>query len=331
MRAAADMTDVKLTNYRKVWDFVYQHGALTIPQISHKTGISLPTVTRAIEFSIEEGLMRNTGILGGERGRKAQLYELNPDYMHFLFLSLHCHKLCFQVHNFQSEVLVKGDFATEDDVVLTDIEKVIREQTTLDPLIRMIGITLSGTITDNMVYESYDYPSLCGTDLKGILQKEFGRIVFLENYLYAAVYAANVYMKDVKNKIVTAYLFGDVGYGSGTLIHGVLLRGASGSAGKLTNLVVTQEDRQCNEFYGEFLRSIAALMNPDVIILYPNGNADIPYVQACAFKRFKAQRIPDMMTGRDFTEDIFLGMKQMCKSYLLESDSEKSVLGLTIK
>ena len=100
MESNADMSLVKLVNYRRVWDYVHSHGEETIPQISKANGLSLPNVTRAIEYSLAEGIMHSVGIVGGERGRKAQLYSLAPDYMHFVFVSIHSNKLHFEIHDF---------------------------------------------------------------------------------------------------------------------------------------------------------------------------------------------------------------------------------------
>jgi len=100
VNGTADMSSVKLANYRLICNYVHNHGAVTIPQVSLATGLSLPTVTRAIDYSIENGIMRTCGIVGGEIGRKAQVYSFNPDYIHFLFISLHCHKLYYQSLNF---------------------------------------------------------------------------------------------------------------------------------------------------------------------------------------------------------------------------------------
>lgn len=325
MGETADMSIVKQANYRAVWNYVYYHGIVTIPQISQATGLSLPTVTRAVDYSVGEGIMCTHGIVGGERGRKAQTYSLNKDYMHFLFLSFHCHRLYYQVHSFINEVLDSGDFSTDDGSALNDVKSVIEKCTRKDPLIKIIGISITGTVNGGLVYESYDYPSLNGLHLKEILEGEYGKTVFIENDLHAAVCAAAGFLPQADKKIIVSYLFGDDGYGSGILIDGTLLKGSTGAAGKITNIVVTQENRHSDKFYAEVLRSLSAIINPDTVVLYPNGKANSKKVQSLAFKDFKSQKVPDFVDGRDFTQDVFLGLKRMCKHFLLESDSQKSV------
>ena len=45
-------------------------------------------MTRAIDYGVAEGIINPDGVIGAERGRKAQVYKLNADYMHFLLIYL---------------------------------------------------------------------------------------------------------------------------------------------------------------------------------------------------------------------------------------------------
>ena len=88
MKNTLDSSIVKLTNYRSVWGYIHKNKQATIPQIAKSIGLSLPTVTRAIDYGIAEGIINPDGVIGAERGRKAQVYKLNADYMHFLLIYL---------------------------------------------------------------------------------------------------------------------------------------------------------------------------------------------------------------------------------------------------
>ena len=88
MKNTLDSSIVKLTNYRSVWGYIHKNKQATIPQIAKSIGPSLPTVTRAIDYGVAEGIINPDGVIGAERGRKAQVYKLNADYMHFLLIYL---------------------------------------------------------------------------------------------------------------------------------------------------------------------------------------------------------------------------------------------------
>lgn len=83
MNKTVDSSIVKLTNYCSVWGYIHKNKQATIPQISKDIGLSLPTVTRAVDYGVAEGIIEPDGVIGAERGRKAQVYKLHADYMHF--------------------------------------------------------------------------------------------------------------------------------------------------------------------------------------------------------------------------------------------------------
>lgn len=57
MKNTLDSSIVKLTNYRSVWGYIHKNKQATIPQIAKSIGLSLPTVTRAIDYGVAEGIM----------------------------------------------------------------------------------------------------------------------------------------------------------------------------------------------------------------------------------------------------------------------------------
>lgn len=83
MKNTLDSSIVKLTNYRSVWGYIHKNKQATIPQIAKSIGLSLPTVTRAIDYGVAEGIINPDGVIGAERGRKAQVYKLNAELYAF--------------------------------------------------------------------------------------------------------------------------------------------------------------------------------------------------------------------------------------------------------
>lgn len=106
MKNTLDSSIVKLTNYRSVWGYIHKNKQATIPQIAKSIGLSLPTVTRAIDYGIAEGIINPDGVIGAERGRKAQVYKLNADYMHFLLIYLDSDVLSYRIHDFKTESMI---------------------------------------------------------------------------------------------------------------------------------------------------------------------------------------------------------------------------------
>ena len=328
MGTNADMSLVKLANYRCVWNYIHSHGEITIPQIAKATGLSIPTVTRAIEYSLDEGAVRSVGIVGGERGRKANLYSLAPDYMHFIFISIHGRNLHFEVHNFLSEIIQRGSFTVSDENILSLLDSVIKKLILQDSLIRFVGIAFSGTVFEGKIIESFIFPSLVGFDLKEYLEKEFSVIAIVENDLHAAVSAFSKYASASENGITVAFYFGDGGYGSGILVDGKLLRGAHGSAGELHDVVTTNKSVRSDLTYAEVLRSLIAVLNPDTVVLYPNGNVNESEIKKVALDGMREYQIPHMIENRNFTKDTFIGLIALCKEKLIEPYAKIQTLKL---
>lgn len=61
MNKTVDSSIVKLTNYRSVWGYIHKNKQATIPQISKDIGLSLPTVTRAVDYGVAEGIIEPDG------------------------------------------------------------------------------------------------------------------------------------------------------------------------------------------------------------------------------------------------------------------------------
>lgn len=67
MNKTVDSSIVKLTNYRSVWGYIHKNKQATIPQISKDIGLSLPTVTRAVDYGVAEGIIEPDGVIGADK------------------------------------------------------------------------------------------------------------------------------------------------------------------------------------------------------------------------------------------------------------------------
>lgn len=142
MNKTVDSSIVKLTNYRSVWGYIHKNKQATIPQISKDIGLSLPTVTRAVDYGVAEGIIEPDGVIGAERGRKAQVYKLHADYMHFLLIYLDADVLSYRIHDFRSRTIGSGNMPVNDKNVLSALEKIIECSAASDPLLSIVSIAV---------------------------------------------------------------------------------------------------------------------------------------------------------------------------------------------
>lgn len=76
MKNTLDSSIVKLTNYRSVWGYIHKNKQATIPQIAKSIGLSLPTVTRAIDYGVAEELLIRTELLARNAGARRRYISL---------------------------------------------------------------------------------------------------------------------------------------------------------------------------------------------------------------------------------------------------------------
>lgn len=226
MKNTLDSSIVKLTNYRSVWGYIHKNKQATIPQIAKSIGLSLPTVTRAIDYGVAEGIINPDGVIGAERGRKAQVYKLNADYMHFLLIYLDSDVLSYRIHDFKSRTIGSGNIPICDEKVLSTLENLVMTSVAADPLIAMTAIAVSGVVCKGVVMDSAAFPSLNHIDVAKRLNEKFGLTVLIDNDLHVATNVARKY-SNYQEGITVLYAYGKHKSGSGIIANGEVLCGAS--------------------------------------------------------------------------------------------------------
>lgn len=76
MKNTLDSSIVKLTNYRSVWGYIHKNKQATIPQIAKSIGLSLPTVTRAIDYGVAEGIIEPDELLARSAAARRRYISL---------------------------------------------------------------------------------------------------------------------------------------------------------------------------------------------------------------------------------------------------------------
>ena len=312
MKNTLDSSIVKLTNYRSVWGYIHKNKQATIPQIAKSIGLSLPTVTRAIDYGIAEGIINPDGVIGAERGRKAQVYKLNADYMH-------------RIHDFRSRTIGSGNIPICDEKVLSTLENLVMTSVAADPLISMTAIAVSGVVCKGVVMDSAAFPSLNHIDVAKRLNEKFGLTVLIDNDLHVATNVARKY-SNYKEGITVLYAYGKRKSGSGIIANGEVLCGASGAAGEVENIPLHTPDIESERiaFCSERLQTIIALMNPGRVVIYElDEGMDTDKLIGLIKSKMKPYLLPEFKLGRDFFEDCFLGLSIVCEVGIKQSLRER--------
>ena len=314
MKNTLDSSIVKLTNYRSVWGYIHKNKQATIPQIAKSIGLSLPTVTRAIDYGIAEGIINPDGVIGAERGRKAQVYKLNADYMHFLLIYLDSDVLSYRIHDFKSRTIGSGNIPICDEKVLSTLENLVMTSVAADPLIAMTAIAVSGVVCKGVVMDSAAFPSLNHIDVAKRLNEKFGLTVLIDNDLHVATNVARKY-SNYQDGITVLYAYGKRKSGSGIIANG-----------EVENIPLHTPDIESERiaFCSERLQAIIALMNPGRVVIYElDEGMDTDKLIGLIKSKMKPYLLPEFKLGRDFFEDCFLGLSIVCEVGIKQSLRER--------
>lgn len=315
MKKTLDSSIVKLTNYRSVWDYIRKNKQATIPQISKDIGLSLPTVTRAVDYGVEEGIVEPDGMVGAERGRKAQVYKLRADYMHFLLIYLDSDVLSYRIHDFRCRTIGSGNMPVCDKNIISTLDKLVECSAASDPLLSMIAIAVSGVICNGTVVDSAAFPSLSGINISERIGQRYSMTVLIDNDLHVAANVAHLFA-NYKEDTNVLYAYGKRKSGSSIIVNGKVLCGFSGAAGEVENIPVHTPDIESERvaFCSERLQAIIALLNPKRVIIYElDEGMDTDKLISLIKEKLKPYILPDFKTGRDFFEDCFRGLSIMCE------------------
>ena len=314
MKNTLDSSIVKLTNYRSVWGYIHKNKQATIPQIAKSIGLSLPTVTRAIDYGIAEGIINPDGVIGAERGRKAQVYKLNADYMHFLLIYLDSDVLSYRIHDFKSRTIGSGNIPICDEKVLSTLENLVMTSVAADPLIAMTAIAVSGVVCKGVVMDSAAFPSLNHIDVAKRLNEKFRLTVLIDNDLHVATNVARKY-SNYQEGITVLYAYGKRKSGSGIIANG-----------EVENIPLHTSDIESERiaFCSERLQAIIALMNPGRVVIYElDEGMDTDKLIGLIKSKMKPYLLPEFKLGRDFFEDCFLGLSIVCEVGIKQSLRER--------
>lgn len=309
MEKAANVSMVRIANYKVIWNYLRGRHSATIPQISRDVGLSLPTVTRAIEYGRQIGMLCLGEIAESERGRKAQIYTLNADYMHVLLLYSENETLYFEVRNFWGSNLACGSRHVENETILSVMEDVIDHCLKDDERIAAVCAALTGAIDNGTVMESWGFPSLNGFNLRDYFEKKYGRAAFIENNMRAAAYVTQDYMPQASQGATVIYSFGEESYGAAVVVDGTVLQGANGAAAEIGDVPIRTKNRDSIEFFADHLQTLVAVLNPHSVVLYPlDDDAMGAWMQEELGRRLSTYKQPKILFRNDFSCDCLRGL-----------------------
>ncbi|MDR1629552.1 MAG: ROK family protein [Oscillospiraceae bacterium] len=318
---------VRNINYELIGTFLSERGKSTIPTIAGEIGLSLPTVTRAIDFGLQAGMVIAAEMAESLRGRKAQLYMLNADYANFLLIILDNNELHYEVRNLLGGIVETGSDAVIYENALAGIEDVFSYCLKKHPAVSRAAIAVTGVTFQGVVLDSWTLPSLNGFHLQQHLENRFGITVIVENNVKAVTMAARKYIKNYNEKVIVAFEFGHTGFGAGISINGEILHGRNGSVGEFGSLPLNMDGAPPVTLYARSLHMLISIMNPHAVILYhANDEKTADFIISYIEDEMPSYAFPKFVKTTHFLEDCTIGLNTLCVRSLNEVFMERGAV-----
>lgn len=251
MRAylAANLKD---HNRKTVYKLVFTEGEISKAEISRKTGISPPTVTKIVNFFLDRGLLVEIGEGDTALGRKPQILRFNQDAAFSIgigfegdYLSLGIVDLLGGI-KYLKKFRVRSEF---DNIIMKqlipNIETVVKEAGISKEKLLGIGLGIPGVVdTNNHMLEFAPLIGVCEKiNYKTLIDdfsKRIGLPVYVENDANAAAKGEYVTRKLGHNQDLI-YISLGTGLGSGIILNGRLRRGRHSFAGEIGYMVFDKD------------------------------------------------------------------------------------------
>lgn len=302
------------TNCNAVFEYLRNHESATIPQLSERFSLSLPTVTRIINAGLESGFFRVSGIVGEQRGRKAKQYSICKDYTHFLLVCIEAGSLSFRVCDFTGRTVRSASYEIDDSSVIGTLDSVILDCKKNDDLISACYVSALGVMVD---YSEVDCKILRSCIFSSFEQdniaEHYAEITDIPVYFYndmtAVIEGTKLYAGKVFEGCTVAFAYDDNCYGASVVVDGEIIGESSELSNNLGYFSLDKTGKSRIEVYSGFLYVVIAMLKPQQVYIYDCGSK----AEGAEFIRIFRSGLPDYLmpefvSSRDFISDCYKGL-----------------------
>ena len=248
-----NLEDVRLLNRSLIIDLMRKHGARSRAELTKKSGLNQATVTNIVSELIESGLIYETGLIAGKRGRRIIGLDLNCETYRFLSMRLTRNYFLIGIYDIKGNrhLLKKVDIEDHEDVgkLMASIKSEIRKQTkTLkNKTLLSAGVAVLGPFLkeEDHFATATGFTGLKNVHIKKELQNELNVPIYIDHDANLAAYAEWQRYSKTNHKGPFLYIMGGQGLGAGIIVEGNILRGQLGVAGEIGHMSINVDGRQC--------------------------------------------------------------------------------------
>lgn len=313
----ANAGELKNINRSVIRQTIRAKGTMSKNELARETGLSFPTISRAVDSLVSEGELLEKGVGDSTGGRCAKLYAVNPLFRVILSFSLEADEIRWFVSDLSDTCIEQGTALCSADI-LNDIGTLILRIQARYPQLGAVAMGIAGNVCDGVVMESFGYGELRGVNLSAYLHHKSGLPSVAEGDMKIVATGFWARCSPPKKAPVCLYL-GKMGIGGCIVIDGHPWRGTSAFAGELHYLPIEHNLEYAKthfrgvdivDYYSRIIASYIALWNPDRVILYQNELIDgkIDEIRKRSVQNLPPHVIPQIELSYGFEEDYRRGL-----------------------
>lgn len=252
-RKGTNLEDVQEMNRSLIIRLMRKMSVCSRADLAKATGLKQATITNIINDLMDWGLVKEVGIIGGEKGRRSIGIALNGEMYKVIGIRLARKYIYVGLYDITgTEYYVKTEkisILSGSAVALKKMKDMIKEVLKDEEGNKVIGIgvALPGPFirTEGRIALMTEFPGWENISIREELESEFGLPVYLEHDANAGALAEWWLGSNSIDKGVLVYITAGQGVGAGIIIDGRVLRGSLGIAGEIGHMSIAYDGPKC--------------------------------------------------------------------------------------
>jgi predicted NBD/HSP70 family sugar kinase len=242
-------------NIKRIIKLMREEGPLSRVDISERTNIPQPTITRITEELLKENLLKEVGYGTSTGGRRPVLLALNHTCYYSVGVEIGRTKVKIALTDlngnllsFRKKVSEKSESISSIIEYIKDVLEAILEETGIErSCILGVGFGLPGPLNENAegLISPPNFYNETSIPLKALLEDALQFEVIIDNDANVAALAEKWFGKGMGYDHF-AYVIADVGIGSGLILNGELYRGRYGESGEIGHSTINLFGERCS-------------------------------------------------------------------------------------
>ncbi|MEU3650384.1 ROK family transcriptional regulator [Lentzea sp. NPDC034063] len=230
-------------NDRAAIETLLRSGAMTRAELEEVIGLSKPATAQLLARLEEDGMVVRTGLRGGGRGPRAQMWAVNGGVGYVAAVALTAELIDVAIADITGSLLAEHSAPMPKENTLQAFRETVQKATALAGLkldaLAHVVVGTPGAVDPSTGHLGFapHLPGLVDVDLPSTLRELFGTSVSIENDINLAALEEMSSGKAAGVRNFVLFWPADE-IGSAVVVNGVLLRGVTGGAGEIDSMQV---------------------------------------------------------------------------------------------